>query len=137
MCLAFLDLKAVFDSLLRKNVPEDLFTAIHSTYHEAKRFISINGNELEPFCMDREDQHGDSLRPLIFINFVDEIHKICKSRMVPTLIGRWNIRPVLILSLLYAYDIVLLADTKDKVTNPCGMTRRALAEGYANQYLNE
>ena len=117
--LAFLDLKAAFDvvprkeiwnALIAKGVPGDLLAAIQSAYQGAMAVVRINGMESEPFPIARGVRQGDSLSPLLFINVMDEIHKICKRRIAWTTIGKWNMRTVLVQSLLYADDIVLLSD---------------------------
>ena len=122
--LAFLDLKSAFDvvprkeiwnALIAKGVPGDLLAAIQSAYQGAMAVVRMNGMESEPFPIARGVRQGDSLSPLLFINVMDEIHKICKRRTAWTTIGKWNLRTVLIQSLLYADDIVLIADTKTKL----------------------
>lgn len=122
--LAFLDLKAAFDSvprneiwkaLVAKDIPGDLISAIKSAYHEAKGVVRINGKESEAFCIERGVRQGDSLSPLLFIIFMDEIHKICKRRTAWTAIGKWNLRTILVQSLLYADDIVLITDSQEKM----------------------
>lgn len=122
--LAFLDLKAAFDSVPRqeiwnalaeKNVPRDLLTAIKSVYANSKGVVRINGTETAPFPIARGVKQGDSLSPLLFTVFMDEIHKICKRRTARTVVGKWNMRTILSQSLLYADDIVLICDTKEKL----------------------
>jgi hypothetical protein len=60
--------------------------------------------------MERGVRQGDSLSPLLFISFMDEVLKMCKRRTERTRVGCWNMRPVYCQALLYADDIVLIAN---------------------------
>jgi hypothetical protein len=62
--------------------------------------------------MKRGVKHGDSLSPLLFISFMDEVLQICKRRTERMRVGYWNMRPVYCQALLYADDIVLIADSR-------------------------
>lgn len=42
--------------------------------------VRINGCDSEHFPMSQGVKQGDTHSPLLFINFTDEIHKICKSQ---------------------------------------------------------
>ncbi|XP_039276101.1 uncharacterized protein LOC120349670 [Nilaparvata lugens] len=46
---------------------------------------------------------------------MDEIHKVCKRRTQNMMVGYWNMRPIGARALLYADDIVLIADTQQKL----------------------
>jgi hypothetical protein len=65
--------------------------------------------------MERGEKQGDSYCPLSFISFMDEVLKICKRRTERTTVGYWNMRPVYCQALLYADDIVLIADSEEKL----------------------
>ena len=82
ICIAFLDLKSAFDSvprkylwdaLIKKNVPKQLSTAIQSVYNGSKGIVRIEGQTSKEFNMEKGIKQGDSLSPLLFINFIDEI----------------------------------------------------------------
>jgi hypothetical protein len=62
--------------------------------------------------MEREVKQGDSLSPLLFISFMDEVLKIYKRGTERTRVGYWKMRPVYYQALLYADDIVLIIDSK-------------------------
>lgn len=120
--LAFLDIAAAFDSVPRheiwaaleaKNVPSKLICAIKATYQNSKGIVRINGKESRPFNMSKGVKQGDSLSPLLFIIFMDEILKICKRRTSRTVVGMWNMRTILAQVLMFADDIVLIADTNE------------------------
>lgn len=122
--LAFLDLKAAFDSIPRqeiwnalqeKRVPSDLISAIKSVYQDPKGIVRLNGSESEPFRFYKGVKQGDSLSPLLFIVCMDEVWKVCKRRTPRTTVGYWNLIPVQAQALLYADDVVLIADTREKL----------------------
>lgn len=122
--MAFLDLKAAFDSvprqyiweaLVAKRVPIRLINAIKSVYEQPVGIVRIDGEMSEEFLMERGVKQGDSLSPLLFNIFLDEITKICKRRTNRTKMGMWKMRPVFIQTLLYADDIALIADTPEKL----------------------
>jgi hypothetical protein len=49
------------------------------------------------------------------MSFMDEVLKICKRRTERTRVGYWNMRSVYCQALLYADDIVLIADSEEKL----------------------
>jgi hypothetical protein len=54
------------------------------------------------------------MNPLLFIIVMDAILKIYKRRTPRTTVGFWNVQHVYAQSLLFADDIVLIADTEEK-----------------------
>lgn len=124
MYLAFLDLKSAFDSVPReeiwnalraKNVLRSLVEAIKSTYQEPKGVVRLNGLESDVFNIAKGVKQGDSLSPLLFLLFMDEVASICKRRTGRTFLGRRKLNPVIIQLLLYADDVVLIADSMEKL----------------------
>ena len=122
--LAFIDLRAAFDSVPRryiwealeaKKVPLKLINATKSVYEDPIGIVRLDGETSREFSMQKGVKQGDSLSPLLFNVFMDEIHKICKRRTHRTKIGNWKLRPVYLQSLLYADDIVLIADTQERL----------------------
>ncbi|KAG8226076.1 hypothetical protein J437_LFUL006383 [Ladona fulva] len=79
--------------------------------------LSIYPQLSREFSIKKGVKQGDSLSPLLFINFMDEIAKNCKQKTAKTQIGFWNLNPVHIQVLLYADDIVLIADSEEKLQN--------------------
>ena len=124
--LAFLDLQAAFDTvphatiwkaLEKKNVPPRLTEAIKSTFSNITGIVRTNGKESQPFRMASGIKQGDSLSPLLFIIVMDEVHKICRLRTGLTKVGNWNMRHIYAQALLFADDILLIADTEGKLQN--------------------
>lgn len=122
--MAFLNLKAAFDSVLlqelwntlaAKNVPTDLITVIKSICVESKGVVRINGIESAPFPIDRGVKQRDGLSPLLFTVIMDKIQKICKRRTARAVIGKKNMRKILSQSLFNADNIVLICDTNNKL----------------------
>jgi hypothetical protein len=122
--LAFLHFKAAFDTvpreeiwnaLARKNVPSKLIRVIKAMYETVEGVVRFDGKLAYAFLMERGVKQGDSLSPLSFILFMDEVLKICKRRNERMTMGYWNMRPVYCQALLYADDIVLIADSEEKL----------------------
>lgn len=125
MFLIFIDLKSAFDTVIRREVwtileemkiPKGLTQAIRSTYDIVRARIQIAGQTSEEFLMDKGIKQGDSLSPLLFILIMDKIVKNIKRQgeHLNTVIGYRNMEPVKMSSLLYADDVVLIANSKSK-----------------------
>jgi hypothetical protein len=87
--LAFLDLKAAFDTvprveiwnaLARKNVPSKMIRVIKAIYERVEGVVRLDGKLSNAFLMERGVKQGDSLSPHLFTSFMDEVLKICKRR---------------------------------------------------------
>lgn len=122
--LAFIDLHAAFDTIPRSSlwkametvgIPEKLREATRRLYHRTKGIVRIQGQESESFKMERGIKQGDSLSPLLFIIVMNEIIKSSKDNSQNTKLGNWNMRPVNIQNLVFADDIVLIAESKRKL----------------------
>lgn len=75
----------------------------------------MDGKTSRAFKMERGVKQGDSLSPLLFVIFMDEIIKTCKSRTEKSVVGFWKMKPVYCQALIYADDILLISDTKIKL----------------------
>ena len=60
--------------------------------------------------MDKGTNQGDSLSPLLFIIFMDQIIKHCKRRTKKYKVGNSKMRPVHLQALVYADDILLISN---------------------------
>ena len=123
---AFLDLSAAFDSVNReeiweildgRKVPNKLLRAIKSVYKNAMGIVRANGVESEFFPFKIGLKQGDSLSPLLFILLIDDITKECnnKCRSQRLKVGHLNLIPIYVQALTYADDIVILADSEEKL----------------------
>ena len=88
---------------------------VQSVYEQPMGIVCIDGEMSWEFPMDKEVKQGDSLSPLLFNVFLDGIIKICKRRTNRTKMGMWNMQPVFIQTLIYAVNIVLIADAPGKL----------------------
>lgn len=122
--LAFIDLRAAFDMVQRKSiwrclqqlqVNRKLITVIKSIYTNVKGKVQIGGLRSESFQMYTGLKQGDSLSPLLFIIMMDRILKNTRGKTGETTIGYRNLTPTKLNSLMYADDIVLIADSKRKM----------------------
>jgi hypothetical protein len=84
-------------------------------YERVEVVVRLDGKLANAFLMERGVKQGDSLSPLLFILFMDEVLKICNRRNERMTMGYWNMRPVYCQALLYADDIVLIADSEEKL----------------------
>jgi hypothetical protein len=80
-----------------------------------KEVVRINGRSSDPFDIERGVKQGDSMSPLLFIIVMDAIWKICKRQTPRMRVGFWNMQHVCAQSLLFADDIVLIADREEKL----------------------
>lgn len=105
--MAFFNLQAAFDSMPRKEIWEalaskDVLTDLSSDINSACPGSCPNQwRESERFSLEKYVRQDDSLSPVLF----SEKH----------VIGKWNLRTVLIQTLLYPDDIVQIANSQEKL----------------------
>lgn len=122
--LAFIDLKAAFDTIPRKQIWDTLENmrltnkiknVVKSLYKNVRGEVRLNGQKSTEFSMKKGIKQGDSLSPLLFIIAMNDIIKKCKRRSPKTKIGNWNMQPVYIQNLIYADDIIIIAENTDQL----------------------
>lgn len=124
--ITFIDLKAAFDSIDRKEmwsameelgVSGKLLQATRSTYKTVVGKVQMGGSRSGKFMMNKGIKQGDSLSPLLFVIVMDKLVKNIKRRTnhLKTIVGYTHLTPVKIEGLLYADDVVLIADNLRKM----------------------
>lgn len=120
--LVFVDLKAAFDTVSREKlwscleeleVSPKLRKVIKSVYRRVTGEVRIKSVKSSEFEMQRGIKQGDSLSPFLFNIYMDRILKLCKRNMPKVTVGYRNMCPIQLQSLLYADDIILLADSRE------------------------
>jgi hypothetical protein len=84
-------------------------------YKRVEGVVRLDGKHSNDFLTERGVKQGDSYCPLLFISFMDAVLKICKRINERKRVGYWNMRPVYSQALLYTDDIVLIADSEEKL----------------------
>ena len=79
--------------------------------------VRLKGKKSKTFEMKNGLKQGDSLSPLLFIAIMDQVLKQCKSKTKKHTVGNWKMQPIYTQALLYADDVVLIADTKEELQN--------------------
>ena len=109
--MAFLDLEKAFDRVPREvvwwalgqmNVDRSLINVIMSMYKNARASVKVNGVGGRDFPVEVGVHQGSVLSPLLFIIVMEALSRTFSDRGLP-----WE--------LLYADDLVLLADTEDEL----------------------
>ena len=109
--MAFLDLEKAFDRVPREvvwwalgqmNVDRPLINVIMSMYKNARASVKVNGVGGRDFPVEVGVHQGSVLSPLLFIIVMEALSRTFSDRGLP-----WE--------LLYADDLVLLADTEDEL----------------------
>ena len=122
--MAFIDLKTAFDSVQKQylwralkeyDLDQKLIQIIKSNYRKVEAYVRIQGEESEMFYMKTGIKQGDSLSPLLFVMFMDRIIKNCKRQCHKVKVGNWNMEPIHISNLAFADDLIVMAETPEKL----------------------
>ncbi|XP_073989088.1 uncharacterized protein [Rhodnius prolixus] len=122
--LCFIDLCKAFDRvprsmiweiLAKRNVNKALIERIKSFYRNCRNYVRTSNLSSEVFTTTAGVRQGDSLSPLLFIIFMDDILKACQNKTKNFQLGYRNLQPVTFSSLIYADDLVLIADSQAKL----------------------
>lgn len=124
--VTLIDLKAAFDNINRSHIwryllelqaPRKLIRNIKNMYQNVKGRVQMNGESSDTFFMTKGIKQGDSLSPLLFITVMDKIllNTRTKTQHLQSQIGHYQLRPIKVDNLMYADDIILIADTHKKM----------------------
>lgn len=84
-------------------------------YAEVRGAVRIAGKCSREFVMEKGVKQGDSLSPLLFVIFMNQVIKQCRRRTGKMKVGNWMMRPIYVQSLVYADDIVILAGKEEQL----------------------
>jgi hypothetical protein len=121
--MAFVDLEKAYDrvpremvwwALRRQLVPERLIDLIRTLYQDPVSFVRTEAGDTEPFAVDIGLHQGSALSPLLFIVTMEEVTR--------------NIRQGLPWEVLFADDLVLMANTEDQLRDKLLLWKSTLEE---------
>jgi hypothetical protein len=121
--LCFVDIEKAFNHVRRfiisevlkkKNVPAAFIDHIRSLYTHCRNFVRTGNASCNYFWTDAGVCQGDILSLLLFMLVMDEALKEC-SNMKRYKVGNVRLQPVVINVLGYADDLVLFADSAQKL----------------------
>jgi hypothetical protein len=122
--MAYLDLKSAFDKVPRRfiweamkslNIPNKLIRLTKAVYENVGAMVRLNGQKSESFKMESGVKQGDSLSPLLFIIYLDHVHKKVKKKSRPMCVGYNRLRPEYIQDLIYADDIAVISNSRNNL----------------------
>lgn len=122
MAQVFVDLEKAFDrvprealwlALRRQRVPETLVNQVMAPYRNSQSRILTSAGKSEEFEIKFGVNQGSSLSPLLFITVMEEAGKARTTEE-----GLWE--------LLYANDLVIVAEKEEEVTEGFHEWKRAL-----------
>ena len=118
---AFVDLRKAYDSIDREllwkvlrslGVQDWYLDTLRAMYSDVRLRVRLGGQQGDTFPSTRGVKQGDPLSPLLFGLFIDRLESFLEAR-APTL--GVNITGRLLRAILYADDIVLLADSAQEL----------------------
>jgi hypothetical protein len=124
MHLRFIDIEKAFNHVpqfiiwevlkKKKNVPAAFMDRIRSLYTQRRNFVRTGNASSNYFLTNTGVLQGDILSELLFMLVMNEAHKEC-SNTKRYKVGNLRLRPVVINILAYADDLVLIADSAQKL----------------------
>ena len=119
--LVFIDFMKAFDciehdflmhKLINLGITGDIYSAIRSFYHSLMSCVRVGGHYTDWFPITSGIRHGDSLSPVLFSIFIDDLAEKVRELNSGVLLGGLQIRV-----LSYADDVVLMAPCKEDCQN--------------------
>ena len=126
LALAFIDLEKAYDRIPRLtlwrvlanelHIPSDICSGIEALYYQTKQCVRSGGHASASFAVNVGVKQGCPASPRVFTLFFDRVRDFIASHAPP---GRRAHAPYLAMLasfiLLYADDVVLLADTPERL----------------------
>ena len=119
--VAFIDMEKAFDrvdrsllyfKLLKMGIGGKVLSGVKNMYNCSKACLNINGHLTEAFSTDFGVKQGDCLSPTLFSLYINDLVADIKSNSSGVDVGLFKVH-----CLLYADDLVLLAETEDDLQN--------------------
>lgn len=114
--MGFIDLEKAFDTVPRsklwkilssRGINSKIIRIIRKIYENNTNAVIFRGMKSDTFKTEEGLRQGGRLSPLLFIIFMDEIIKNCKSKTPKIQIGYKNMQPIEISEGAFAGDIIL------------------------------
>uniref|UniRef100_A0A146KQ35 RNA-directed DNA polymerase from mobile element jockey n=1 Tax=Lygus hesperus TaxID=30085 RepID=A0A146KQ35_LYGHE len=130
----FIDIEKAFDRLPwpeiwlcldQLNVPKKLTTRIKSFYSTCRNVVRTGNASSSEFLTSAGVRQGDCLSPLLFVAVMNRAIEECKG-MKTYKVGNYKLNPIVINTLAYADDLVLIADSAQKLQHNLNMIIMAL-----------
>ncbi|MFA0954718.1 RNA-directed DNA polymerase, partial [Klebsiella pneumoniae] len=132
--MCFIDIEKAFDwvpwqsiwkALDSFQVPKELATRIKSFYKICRNEVRTGHSTSSQFLTNSGVRQGDILSPLLFTLVMDSALKNCAG-FKNFQVGNWKMRQVVVNSLAYADDVMLVADSAEKLQHNLNLLSRAL-----------
>lgn len=105
----------IWKSLKKRKIDEETVQVIKSMDKDNINVVTINNKESKKFKTEVGVQKGCVLSPILFPCVLDGAIKKAKLKMKQLKLEYWKMKPTNIVELIFADDIVVLADTEENL----------------------
>ena len=108
----------MYIKLIKEGVTDKILNVAFQLYQNVKSCVELNGKKSDYFCCNIGVRQGDSLSPLLFAVFVNDLESylLQEGNNYLSFGGDARLENMLkLLLLMYADDTVILADSPDKL----------------------